>query len=88
LTVTSSDIGKDPNFFNRHLVGGAGILTFGHWVSKVSGSSNDTSGNGTYKIMTIQGKGNKFISFLAAYIAVKKGSDIGVESLYAQQYTI
>jgi hypothetical protein len=38
--------------------------------------------------MTIQGKGNKFISFLAAYIAVKKGSDIGVESLYAQQYTI
>jgi len=88
LSATSSDVGNDPNFFNRHLVGGAGILTCSHWASKVSGSSTDTSGNGTYTITTIQGKGNKFISFIAAYIAVQKGSDIGVESLYAQQYTI
>ncbi len=60
------------------------ILTFGHWASKVS----DTSGYDTFTITTIQGKGSKFVSFISAYIAVQKGSDIGVESLYAQQYTL
>jgi hypothetical protein len=40
-----------------------------------------------YTITTIQGKGNKKISFIAAYIVVSKGS-IGVDSLYAQQTTL
>jgi len=75
LSATSSNIGNDPNFFNRHLVRGAGISTLSQWAYKVSGSSMDTSGNGTYTITTTQGKGNKFISFTAAYIAVQKGSD-------------
>jgi hypothetical protein len=39
-------------------------------------------------LTTIQGRGNKHISFISAYIAVSKGSVIGTESLYAQQVTI
>jgi len=35
-----------------------------------------------------QGKGGKHISFISAYRAVQKGSDIGTDSLYAQQCTI
>jgi hypothetical protein len=43
---------------------------------------------GSFTITTIQGANNKKISFVAAYIAVSKGSDIGIESLYAQQVTL
>jgi hypothetical protein len=46
------------------------------------------SGFGTFSYTTIQGKGNHHITFIAAYIAVMKGSQIGTESLYAQQTTI
>jgi hypothetical protein len=42
---------------------------------------------GPFAVTTIQGKGQKDISFILAYIAVQKGSDMGVESLFAQQYT-
>jgi hypothetical protein len=75
-------------YINKHLVGGSAILTFGLWASKVSISPTDDSGHGVFSITTIQGKGNKHISFISAYIAVSKGLDIGTESLYAQQVTI
>jgi len=60
----SSDIGKNHHFFNKHLVGGVAILTFGHWASKVCISSNDPGGNGTFTATTIQ---EKQISFISAY---------------------
>jgi hypothetical protein len=63
-------------------------LTFGLWASKVSSISYDLSGFGSFTITTIQGKGNKYISFISAYIAVQKGTDIGVDSLFAQQVTL
>jgi len=88
LSATSSKIGNDPLYMNKHLVGGSAILTFGLWASKISISPIDDSGHGAFSITTIQGKGNKHISFISACIAVSKGSDIGTESSYAQQVTI
>ncbi len=69
-------------------MGGAAILMFGLWSSKISHHSQDLSGNGTYTITSIQSKGKKTISFILAYIAVSKGTNIGIESVYAQQVTI
>jgi len=86
LSATSSNIGLQKS--HKPLIGGAAILTSGLWSSKVSQSSQDLFGNGLYTITTIQGKGNKKISFIAAYIVVSKGSNIGVDSLYAQQTTL
>jgi hypothetical protein len=88
LSASSSDVGKDPFYLNKHLIGGSAILTFGLWASKVSSLSNDTSGHGSFSITMIQGNDNKFVSFIAAYISVQKGSDIGTESVYAQQQTL
>jgi len=73
----SSDIGHDPHHLNNHLVGGAAIMTFGLWASKVSKSSSDSSGYGSFTTTNIQGKGMTHISFILALIAVQKGSDIG-----------
>jgi hypothetical protein len=64
-------MGYKPEY-KKSLVGGAAILTFGRWASKVSHSLADPSGYGTYTITTIQGRNNKFISLIAAYIAIKK----------------
>ncbi len=50
--------------------------------------SLDNSGNGTYSITTLQGKHNKCISFISTYIAVTKGGNIGIKSIYSQQVTI
>jgi hypothetical protein len=88
LSAVSSDIGLDPLYLHKHLMGGVAILTLGLWPSKVSTVLKDESGFGTFTITTIQGKRKKFVTFIAAYIAVKKGSDVGSESLYAQQLTI
>jgi hypothetical protein len=88
LSAASSDIGLHPLYINKHLIGGTAILSFGLWASKGVPSIQDNSGYGTFSITTIQGKGNHNVSFIAAYIAVNKGSNIGTESLYVQQYTI
>lgn len=88
LSAMSSSIGLDPLYLHKNLVGGSTILTFGLWASKVSQSFHDTSGHGIFSISTIQGKGNKCISFIAAYISVQKGSNIGTESVFTQQRTI
>jgi hypothetical protein len=88
LSAVSSDIGLEPLYLHRHLIGGSAILTFGLWASKVAYSSQDPSGHGSYTITTIQGKNNKFVSLIAAYISIQKGSEIGTESLFAQKCTI
>jgi hypothetical protein len=88
VSAVSSNMGLDPLYLHKSLVGGAAILTFGLWSAKVSNTFHDESRFGSYTVTTIQGKGKKYVSFVAAYIAVKKGSDIGTESLYAQQMTI
>jgi hypothetical protein len=81
-------MGLEPQFANKNLVGGSAIITGGLWASKVSSASQDTSGFGTFSITTMQGKYNRGISFISAYIAVDKGTNIGTESLFAQQTTI
>lgn len=88
ISTTSSNIGNDPLYFNKNLIGGSAILTFGLWSSKVSISPSDESGHGIFSVTTIQGKGQKCIPFLSAYIAVQKGSNIGTESLFAKQVTL
>jgi hypothetical protein len=70
------------------LVGGSAILTFGQWATKALHFFPDDSGHGTFTVTAIQGKTNKIVSFIAAYIAVNKGSIIGIDSLYAQQTTL
>jgi hypothetical protein len=87
LSAISNIIGKDPEHIKKSLVGGTALLTFGLWSTKVSHYSHDPSGHGTFSITTIQGK-NIFFSFIAAYIAVNKGSNIGVDSINAQQTTL
>jgi hypothetical protein len=79
-------VGKELHYANKHIVGGAAILTFGLWASKVINSFPDPCGFGSFTVTTIQGKGNKHISIISAYIAVQKGSDIGFDSLCAQQF--
>jgi hypothetical protein len=56
--ATSSDIGKEKDYFITSLVGGSAILTFGLWSSKVCSFESDESGYGTYTITTLQGKSN------------------------------
>jgi hypothetical protein len=43
---------------------------------------------GRIVLLLFKEKNDKNISFIAAYIAVQKGSNIGVESLYAQQVMV
>jgi hypothetical protein len=88
LSAISSDIGLGLNYINNNLLGSAAILTFGLWSSKISQSFSDNSGMGTFSVTTIQGKDQKLISFISAHIVVKKGTDLGVDSVYAQQQII
>lgn len=46
LLATSSDIGKEKDYFITSLVGGSAILTFGLWSSKVCSFESDESGYG------------------------------------------
>jgi hypothetical protein len=86
ISSTSSAVGYDKNYFQRPtLPGGAAILTFNHWASKVTDVSNDIRGHGTFTVTTIEGKNKKKLSIIAAYISVKKGSQIGVNTVHAQQ---
>jgi len=48
LAATSRPIGKDTNYFNKSLISGSAILTFGFWSSKVAKTFQDPSGHGTY----------------------------------------
>ena len=64
------------------------VIKLGKWASKISNHFSDDSGCGSYSVTTIQGKQNKKLSIIAAYIVVAKGSDNGIESVYAQQMTI
>jgi hypothetical protein len=88
LSTGCSDISLQQDYLKSSLVGGTAILTFGMWSSKVSSSSSDPSSFSSYSITTIQGPQNKSISFITAYIAINKGSNIGIDSLNAQQTTI
>jgi len=88
LSAVSSHIGLQNDYFHTSLIGSTAIITMDLWSSKVSHRFEDPSGHGFYCVTTIQGKNKKQISFIAAYIAVQKGSNIGVESLFAQQVTI
>jgi hypothetical protein len=88
LSASSSDISLEREYFDTNLIGDTAILTFGLWTSKVSQFSLDSSGNGSFTTTTIQGKGNKSLTIISAYIAVQKGSNIGVDSVYAQQVTL
>jgi hypothetical protein len=88
LSATSSDIGLPNEYANQSLIGGAALLTMELWASKVSHSFSDPSGMGSFTVTTINGKHNRYISFISAYIAISKGSNIDIKSVYAQQTTL
>lgn len=89
LSAASSDMGKDPNYFQqRHLTGGVAILTFDHWASKITETITDSRGHGTYTITTIRGRNGKYLSLIGAYISVNKGQNIGPNTVWAQQLTL
>ena len=88
LSACSSNFGIGSEYLHKSLVGGNAILTFGQWATKVSHFFPDASGFGSFTVTTIQGKNNKKVSFISAYIAVNKGAYIGIDSLYAQQTTL
>jgi hypothetical protein len=69
-------------------IGGCAIMTFDLWASKIGNTITDETGFGTFTISKIVGQNNKWVSFIAAYISVQKGSNIGVESIFAQQIII
>lgn len=58
LSAMFSEISKDPDYFHKDLIGGYAIITAGLWASKVSATTTDGSGLGTFTITTIQGKNN------------------------------
>jgi hypothetical protein len=89
ISATSSDIGKEPNYINRPLlIGGAAILTFNQWASKVHHTQTDERGHGTFCVTTILGRNGRKISFICAYISVLKGTTKGENTVYAQQMTL
>jgi len=81
-------MGNSREYFNKQLIGGTAITTTGIWSTKVSSVQGDDSRFGSFTITALQGKNQKGNSLITAYIAVKKGSNIGIDSLFAQQTTI
>jgi hypothetical protein len=86
ISTTSRDVGKLPHYISKpNLIGGAAILTFDHWASKVSKTYTDLHGYGTYTITTLQGCNGRCLSIIAAYISVPKGTKAGVNTFQSQQ---
>jgi hypothetical protein len=89
IAASSSEMGNMAVHRNREtLIGGTAILTFDHWASKVHSTQYDTRGHGTFSVTTYKGKNGRYLSLIAAYIVVQKGTMIGETSLYAQQTTL
>jgi len=63
MSAVSSNIGLDLLYLHTNLIGGAAILTFGLWSSKVSNTFHDESGFGSYTVTTIKGKDKKYVSY-------------------------
>jgi hypothetical protein len=81
VSVVSSDIGLEPQFAQRNLIGRSAILTFGLWAFKVSAALPNESEYGTFSMTMIQGKHHKKITFISAYIAVERGQTLA-QSLF------
>ncbi len=89
ISAASSDIGKSPAHIHTELlIGGAAILSFDLWASKVCETRIDPRGHGTYAVTTYQGKNGRKLSVIGAYISVLKGKQVGDNTLHAQQITI
>jgi hypothetical protein len=89
ISATSSDIGKEPYYRNKpNLTGGAAILSFNQWASKVCNTSTDPRGHGSYTVTIYQGKNRKKLSIIGAYISVLKGGKAGDNTLHTQQMTL
>lgn len=68
-----------------NLVGGAAILTFNQWASKVTQTKNDPRGHGTHTIKSIKGRKKRRYQLLELTFQSKKGSKAGDNNLYHQQ---
>lgn len=66
------------------MIGGATIISFNRWASKVCHTHTDPRGPGSYTVMTYQGNKKK-LSIIGAYISVQKGNKAGDNTLYTQQ---
>ncbi len=57
VSAVSSDIGAQTSHIQQEtLIGGAAILTFDQWASKIESTTCDPRGHGTYTITTIREK--------------------------------
>lgn len=69
LSSVSGNAGK--SFTNRHiptLIGGAALVTFDQWVSKVCSTSVDPRRQETYTSTTYKGKNGRHLTLICAYI--------------------
>jgi len=88
LSTTCSDIGKQGTYRNNStLQGRNAIITLSHWASRVSASYQEPHGHGSFTSTTFQGRNNRKLTVICAYIAVLNGRDMGETSVYHQQYT-
>jgi hypothetical protein len=86
LSATSCKIGLQHKCCNQHnLTGGTTIITTDQWVSKVCNTQQDPRGHGSHTTTTLQGRSNREISIIAAYISVEKGTYAGINTVHAQQ---
>jgi hypothetical protein len=86
ISATSSDIGLTHPYKDQPvLIGGVAIVTTNHWASKVSHTSKDHRGHGTFSTTTYAGKNGKKLTVVAAYISVKKELKAGENTLHHQQ---
>jgi hypothetical protein len=86
LSATSCKIGFQKEYRNRcNLTGGTAIITTDQWASKVCSTQQDPRGHGTYTVSTLQGRNNRKLAIIAAYISVEKGTYAGINTVHAQQ---
>jgi hypothetical protein len=78
LSVTSSDMGKHELYWQYcTLLGGTAMSSLNQWASRVFSSHMDPKGQGSYASTTFQGKNDKTLSIMCAYIAAQNRSPKG-----------
>jgi hypothetical protein len=78
LSTASRDMGKcHPYHQYYNMSGGAAVLMFNQWASRISQSSSDPRGQGSYT--------KKKLTIICACIAVQKGTEKGEISVFQQQ---
>ena len=86
LSTASSTVGTFKEHRNARLLpGGTAILTFDHWVNKISASGTDSRQLGRWCHTTITGKNNRHITIICAYRTCRQGPASGALTAHSQQ---